>query len=98
MEVLQLTCTAVVILSYLATGATPDIIEFPSETGKVIFTHKKHQEAIKDCAVCHKTAPGTIKEFEQSPHKLCMGCHEKKKSGPIDCLVCHRIAGTEDYR
>jgi predicted CXXCH cytochrome family protein len=95
MKVLQYTCAVLVILSYLGTGFAADIIVLPSESGKVIFTHKKHQEAIKDCEVCHKTALGTIKEFGQyRPHKLCIGCHEKKKSGPIDCVGCHKTSGS----
>jgi predicted CXXCH cytochrome family protein len=93
MEGLQFTCAALMILSYVGTGFAADIIVLPSESGKVIFTHKKHQEAIKDCEVCHKTALGTIKEFGQDrPHKLCIGCHEKKKSGPIDCVGCHETS------
>jgi len=95
MKVLQFTCAALVIYSYLGTGFAADIIVLPSESGKVIFTHKKHQEAIKNCKVCHKTALGTIKEFGQCrPHKLCIGCHEKKKSGPIDCVGCHKTSGS----
>ena len=95
LEVLQFTCAALSILFYVGTGFAADIIELPSESGKVIFTHKKHQEAIKDCEVCHKTGPGSIKKSGQfRPHKLCIGCHEKNKSGPVDCVGCHKTSGS----
>jgi len=91
MVVLQLSCVALAILCYAQIGFAADIIVFPSESGKVIFPHKEHQESIRDCKVCHKTALGTIKESGQyRPHELCIGCHEKKKSGPINCVGCHK--------
>lgn len=93
MKALQFACAALAILCYGGAGFSADVIFFPSETGKVTFTHKKHQEAIKDCEVCHKILPGTIREFGQYPHKFCIGCHEEKKSGPIDCVGCHKIPG-----
>lgn len=99
MKTLLCTCTALVFLCSADTGSAADIIVLPSESGKIIFTHKKHQDAIRDCTVCHKTAPGTIKENGQyRPHQLCIGCHEKKKAGPIDCLGCHRNTGAETDR
>lgn len=97
MKVLQLACAALAVLSHAGAGFAADVIVFPAESGKVVFTHKKHQEAVKDCGVCHKTAPGTMKASGQyRPHKLCIGCHEKVKSGPINCVDCHRNAGNED--
>jgi predicted CXXCH cytochrome family protein len=94
MRALQFTCAALAILSYVGTGFAKDIIVLHSENGNIIFTHKKHQEAIKDCAVCHESAPGKKKIFGQyRPHKLCIGCHEKKESGPVDCVGCHKTSG-----
>jgi predicted CXXCH cytochrome family protein len=91
MRALQFTCAVLFMLPYVGTGFAADKIVLPSGSGDVIFTHKKHQEIIKDCAVCHKSAPGKIRDSGQyRPHKLCIGCHENKKSGPINCVGCHK--------
>ena len=91
MVVLQLACVALAIFSCASTGSAADKIVLPAESGNVVFPHKEHQESIRDCKVCHKTALGTIKQSGQyRPHELCIGCHEKKKSGPINCVGCHK--------
>jgi len=83
-------CAALSLLGFSWTGFAADTIVLHSESGNVVFPHKKHQESIKDCTVCHKTSLGTIRESGQyRPHKLCIGCHEKEKSGPVNCLGCH---------
>jgi hypothetical protein len=81
---------ALVVLCSPGNGFAADVILLPSESGNVVFPHKKHQESVRDCKVCHKTSPGTIKESGQyRPHKLCIGCHEKERSGPVNCVDCH---------
>jgi len=85
-----LECAALAVLCSAETGFAADRIELPSESGNVVFPHKKHQESVRDCKVCHKTSPGTIKEAGQfRPHTLCIGCHEKGKPGPVSCANCH---------
>ncbi len=95
MEILKVTCAALAILAYAGTGFAADIIVLPAENGNVTFTHKKHQEAIKDCKVCHGATPGSKKVFGlYRPHELCVGCHEEMKSGPINCVDCHETSGS----
>ncbi|HOI16419.1 MAG TPA: cytochrome c3 family protein [Geobacteraceae bacterium] len=95
MQALHWTFVALGILCCVGTGFAKDVIILRSESGNVIFTHKKHQEAVKDCTTCHKTAPGSIKESGQyRPHKLCIGCHENRKSGPVNCVDCHKASGS----
>lgn len=73
--------------------------------GKVSFPHRKHQDNLKDCAVCHDLFPqaaGAIEEYKaggklekkQVMNKLCTKCHKAekeagKKSGPVTCASCH---------
>jgi len=94
MAMIQLVCVVLAILFcvfFASSGSAADRIVLPSASGNVVFPHKQHQEFIKNCKVCHKTEPGTIKESGQyRPHKLCIGCHEKEKSGPINCVDCHK--------
>ncbi len=95
MEILKVSCAVLTVLAYAGTGSAADKIVLRAENGKVIFTHKKHQEAIKDCKVCHGTTLGSIKVFGlYRPHELCVGCHEEKKSGPINCVDCHESSGS----
>ncbi len=91
MRALQFTCAVLAIISCAGTAVAADVIVFPAENGQVIFTHKKHQEVIKDCSACHTSAPGKMRSPGQfRPHKLCIGCHEGRKSGPVNCVDCHK--------
>lgn len=69
-----------------------DVIEFKASMGNVKFNHKKHQEALKDCKVCHEKGPGKIEGFgkDYAHGKGCKGCHEQKKQGPVKCNECHK--------
>jgi hypothetical protein len=74
-------------------------------TGKVPFPHRKHQQALPDCTLCHSVFPqktGAIDELKESgklPRKqvmneLCTRCHKERQSagqsaGPTSCLKCH---------
>lgn len=74
-------------------------------TGKVPFPHRKHQQALTDCTLCHSVFPqkaGAIEELKEGgklPRKqvmneLCTRCHKDaqaagKPSGPTSCLKCH---------
>jgi flavoprotein len=81
---------AAVILG--ASGAmAADVITLPAKNGDVTFNHKKHQEAVKDCKICHEKGPGKIEGFgKDMAHKNCKGCHEEKKMGPTKCGDCHK--------
>jgi predicted CXXCH cytochrome family protein len=95
MRTLQLTWAVLAFLAYAGAGFAADVIVLPAESGKVIFTHRKHQEAVKDCTACHMSAPGKMRNSGQyRPHTLCIGCHEKKKSGPVNCVGCHSTSDT----
>ena len=73
--------------------------------GRIMFPHHRHQEALKDCQVCHKLFPKEkdgIKRLKsegklnrkQVMNTLCVKCHkanarEGKRSGPRTCTQCH---------
>ena len=73
--------------------------------GNVNFPHQQHQEALKDCLLCHDLfpqQPGAIQDLKQKGtlaqkqvmNKQCVKCHKSKKeagekSGPVTCSQCH---------
>jgi hypothetical protein len=73
--------------------------------GNVNFPHHQHQEALKDCMLCHDLypqQPGSILGLKQKGtlapkqvmNKQCVKCHKAKKeagekSGPVTCSQCH---------
>ena len=68
-----------------------DTITLTASNGNVTFNHKKHQETLKDCKICHEKGPGKIEGFgKDMAHKQCKGCHETKKAGPTKCAECHK--------
>lgn len=80
-------------LTTLTAGAAlaADVITLPAKNGAVTFSHKAHQERLKDCKICHEKGPGTIEGFgKEIAHKSCKGCHEEKKTGPVKCSECHK--------
>ena len=82
-----------VIAAFAGTAlAAGDTMEFPASFGKVTFTHKAHQEALKDCTKCHASAAGgKIEGFgKEWAHKTCKGCHNEMKQGPTGCKECHK--------
>jgi flavoprotein len=71
--------------------AADDVISLPAKNGNVSFDHKKHQDALKECKLCHEKGPGKIEGFGKDwAHKTCKGCHEEKKAGPTKCGECHK--------
>ncbi|ANA40274.1 MULTISPECIES: cytochrome c7 [Geobacter] len=72
-------------------GLAADVILFPSKSGAVTFTHKRHSEFIRECRNCHEKTPGKITNFgKEYAHKTCKGCHEVRGAGPTKCKLCHR--------
>ena len=68
-----------------------DVITLPAKNGNITFEHKKHQDMLKDCKLCHEKAPGKIEGLGKDwAHKTCKGCHEEKKAGPTKCGECHK--------
>ena len=68
-----------------------DTISLPAKNGNITFPHKKHQELLKDCKICHAKGPGKIADLGKDwAHKTCKGCHEEKKAGPTKCSECHK--------
>jgi opacity protein-like surface antigen len=68
-----------------------DVISLPAKNGNITFEHKKHQDRLKDCKLCHEKAPGKIEGLGKDwAHKTCKGCHEEKKAGPTKCGECHK--------
>ncbi len=75
----------------LALAAGPETITLPARNGNITFTHKAHQERLKDCKICHEKGPGKIEGFgKEFAHKTCKGCHEERKAGPTKCSECHK--------
>jgi len=74
-----------------ATAMAADTITLPAKNGNVTFDHKKHQESLKDCKVCHEKEPGKIEGLGKDwAHKTCKGCHAEKNAGPTKCGECHK--------
>lgn len=68
----------------------PDMITFPSKSGDVYFNHQRHAKASGTCKPCHVRTGGKIKGLGKAwAHKVCRGCHESAKAGPIECQGCH---------
>ena len=77
--------------TFAGTAFAADVIDLPAKNGNVSFSHKKHQDALKDCKACHEKAPGKIEGLGKDwAHKTCKGCHEEKKMGPTKCSECHK--------
>jgi len=82
---------AILVVFSASSSPAADCIVLPAKMGAVNFNHKKHQELLKDCKLCHDKAPGKIEGFgKDSAHKLCKGCHEAKGAGPTGCKECHK--------
>jgi hypothetical protein len=73
--------------------------------GNVPFPHRRHQEKLVDCNICHtvfEQKAGSIEELKAQGklkpkhvmNKLCTKCHKEKKragekTGPTTCKKCH---------
>lgn len=105
-----------IVLAVLA-GAVPSAATDPKNQGaaeitldggtrgNVSFPHRRHQQRLNDCQICHATFPQTagsinaLKDQEklaprQVMNKLCIACHKAKKregtaTGPTTCSKCH---------
>jgi hypothetical protein len=85
-------------------GAENIILE-GGDSGAVPFPHKKHQDSLKDCSICHDLFDQEIGSIEklkledklqakQVMNTQCLKCHRDAKkagnaSGPISCTTCH---------
>jgi hypothetical protein len=95
-----------VTLSTADTGKGAKEIVIPGGSqGNIKFPHQQHQEALKDCMLCHDLFPqqaGAIQDLKQKGtltqkqvmNKQCLKCHRSKKeagekSGPVMCKECH---------
>lgn len=100
------------ILMFLTAGVAatlenPGAPEINLDSGSkksVDFPHKKHQDILKDCSVCHSLfskEKGIIRESidsgsmkKKTVMKECRACHKKmkkegKQTGPTACGKCH---------
>lgn len=85
-----ITAVALVVFSAVTVFAA-DTMTFQTKNGEVTFPHKKHQEMLKDCKICHEKGPGKIEGFgKEFAHKTCKGCHADKGAGPTKCSECHK--------
>jgi Cytochrome c7 and related cytochrome c len=82
-----------------------EISLFGGKRGNVPFPHRRHQDILKDCSICHTMFPrekgiiDALKKEEklkakQVMNKLCVKCHRTKAkagepSGPRSCNTCH---------
>jgi hypothetical protein len=73
--------------------------------GPVPFPHRRHQDKLGDCDICHSVFPqkaGIIEELKAQGklkkkhvmNKLCNKCHRQRKkegikAGPTTCAKCH---------
>ncbi len=85
--------SAVAVTIFCAgTALAADTITLPAKNGNIAFPHKKHQEMLKNCKLCHEKTPGKIEGGVDKDwaHKTCKGCHESGKAGPTKCGECHK--------
>ncbi|RLB03752.1 MAG: cytochrome C [Deltaproteobacteria bacterium] len=72
--------------------------------GNIDFPHHQHQDALKNCKVCHQLFPkkvGSIAQLKKEGRlekkqvmANCRGCHKERanegmKAGPTSCNQCH---------
>lgn len=87
----KLLAAAVIVAMSAGAVLAADVITFEAKNGNVTFNHKKHQETVKECKVCHEKGPGKIEGFGKDfAHKSCKGCHSDKGAGPTKCTDCHK--------
>ena len=84
----------------------PEVIELDGGTkGQISFPHRRHQDRLDNCQMCHAVfpqQPGAIKQLKASGklkkkqvmRKLCIQCHKAEKkagrtAGPTSCARCH---------
>ncbi len=81
----------VLMVAFAATTAVAaDTVVMKAKNGDVTFNHKAHS-ASGDCKACHgEGTPGKLTLGKDAAHKLCKGCHEAKKQGPMKCGECHK--------
>lgn len=85
-------------------GAAEIVLE-GGTSGDVAFPHRRHQEKLVDCNICHAAYPqkpraieelkeqGALKKKEIMNNQ-CTKCHKEKqgageKTGPTTCTTCH---------
>lgn len=88
-----------------ADGGAAEIVLDGGTSGAVAFPHRRHQEALADCNICHSAFPqkagaivalkeqGALKK-KQIMDTQCTRCHKEKKAagekaGPTTCTTCH---------
>ena len=87
----KIIAAAALTIFTVGTAMAADSITLPAKNGDITFPHKKHQELLKDCKLCHEKGPGKIEGLGKDwAHKTCKGCHEDKKMGPTKCSDCHK--------
>ena len=75
------------------------------EKGNVHFPHRRHQESLGDCNICHRFFKKEARSIEtlkangelikkQIMNSLCLKCHRAEnekgnKSAPTSCSKCH---------
>ena len=81
----------ILMVAFAATmAAAADTVTMKAKNGDVTFNHKAHS-ASGDCKACHGEAtPGKLTLGKDAAHKLCKGCHDAKKQGPVKCGECHK--------
>ena len=113
-KILLLLCVGILMVaagSAATSGVTTENkgaaeIKLPGgKRGLVPFPHRRHQDKLVDCEICHSVFPqkaGIIKKLKAEGklkkkhvmNTLCTKCHkqkkrEGKKGGPTTCKKCH---------
>ena len=82
----------ILMLLLLGWGVSVSAFTYEAFNGNVVFDHRFHRDKFP-CADCHDGPPGHIEFDRESGHKFCIGCHERKKAGPINhCAECHLVS------
>lgn len=99
-----LVVSIMIMFSSFVSAEMKDTYEFKGGSmGKVSFSHKAHQDILKDCKICHhKDEAGKEKDCgtchtkdskvksKDAFHNRCKKCHVEQKKGPTGCKDCHK--------
>jgi len=76
MQVISNALIVLILSTSTVAAQSKDIIELPAEKGKISFNHKKHQDMLNDCNICHANGTGKIPELSREwGHKTYRQCH-----------------------
>jgi ribosomal protein L40E len=104
MSINKLIFFIILIISYVAIASEPpEKINIKGGfMGKIVFSHKLHENISDNCKKCHAIFPqkmGAIQSLKENKtlnkkyvmKEICISCHASNYSGPTMCYGCHDL-------